>query len=226
MMSRKLERGFTLIELMVALVIASLAMVGIYRGYVGMVVANETQEDVIALNQSMRIVLDRMVDDIRLAGYNPQQVQVATGDPTIRFNNTSATGFSFRGDIRDLGRPVSIRTINYAIAPTGPGIFDLRRTESIPGALATTDTLIENLEVLDLVYLDDARNVLPPPVANPESIRSVQIALVVRVGDQDPTYSHDETYGNIQGILFPGYPKNDRFHRRCLTMEVKCRNNS
>lgn len=222
MLSNDKSSGFTLVELMVALVIAAFAMVGIYRGYVSMVVANETQEDVIELTQSVRIALKTMADDIRTAGYNPRDVTPLPGAP-VTFTVADVSDITFRGDFSDSGNAVALETLNYQLNGD-----ELQWTHTTPTAV-TTGTIMDNVEVLDLVYLNSVGTVLPTPVANRDLIRSVQIAIVARSTNADPTYNHNETYVNLQGTALVGpaaYPANDMFHRRSLTMEVKCRNNT
>ncbi len=64
------QKGVTLIELLVALVIASLIMAGVYKVVISQGKAYNVQEQVVEVQQGMRIAMDQMVNDIRMAGYD------------------------------------------------------------------------------------------------------------------------------------------------------------
>jgi len=86
--------------------------------------------------------------------------------------------------------------------------------------------LAEHIDALDFIYLDGEGAVLPAPVANPASIRTVQITLVARADFRDPEYSNHNVYRNQKpgetDIIFaaPG----DRYRRKRLTTQIRCRN--
>ena len=112
--------------------------------------------------------------------------------------------------------------INYSLTPDsnlGRGIWG--------GAL---QTVAENIEVLNFVYLDDGGNRLGPvplDATNLASIRSVQITIIARSGENVPVlmmkYTDSRTYTNQQGDVLLVNP-NDNFRRIVLTENVKCRN--
>jgi type IV pilus assembly protein PilW len=63
-------RGMTLVELLVALVIASVITAGAYKVVISQAKAYNAQEQVVEFQQSIRIAMDQMVNDIRMAGYD------------------------------------------------------------------------------------------------------------------------------------------------------------
>jgi len=60
----------TLVELLVTLVIASVIMAGIYEVVINEGKAYNAQEQVVEVQQSVRVAMNQMVSDIRMAGYD------------------------------------------------------------------------------------------------------------------------------------------------------------
>ena len=61
--------GFSLIELLVALVLSSMAMAALYRGAISQQKTYSVQEEVIDMQQNVRYAVGRMTRDLRMAGY-------------------------------------------------------------------------------------------------------------------------------------------------------------
>jgi prepilin-type N-terminal cleavage/methylation domain-containing protein len=62
-------RGVTLIELLIALVISSILIAGIYRMFIHQQRAYTTQEQVADMQQNVRGAINKMIREIRLAGF-------------------------------------------------------------------------------------------------------------------------------------------------------------
>jgi len=62
------DRGFTLVELLVAMAIASIIMAAIYSVYTGLTKSYTTQNAAADVQQDMRAILDFMAEDIMMAG--------------------------------------------------------------------------------------------------------------------------------------------------------------
>ena len=65
------QKGFTLIELMVAMAISGMLMAVVAMAYTGQSRSNTTVQDVSSLQQDMRSALQIMAREIRMAGYDP-----------------------------------------------------------------------------------------------------------------------------------------------------------
>jgi hypothetical protein len=94
--------------------------------------------------------------------------------------------------------------------------------------------IITNVDALNFVYLDeDGTNldeddpvdgrVFLNDTDDRNSIRSVQVAIVVRTTNEDFRYTNNEEYENLQGELIYTAP-GDNFRRRLLVKEIKIRN--
>jgi prepilin-type N-terminal cleavage/methylation domain-containing protein len=63
------ERGMTLIELLIAMVIMGLLGAGVYQTFIGQQHTYEVQDQVVDLQQNARIAINQMVRDLRMAGF-------------------------------------------------------------------------------------------------------------------------------------------------------------
>ncbi len=61
--------GFTLIELLIVLAISSILIVSLYRTFVSQQKIYSVQEQVVDMQQNIRIALSRMTRELRMAGY-------------------------------------------------------------------------------------------------------------------------------------------------------------
>lgn len=73
------KRGLTLIELLIVMVISSILIAGIYRTFIGQQHTYTVQEQVVDMQQNVRIAINQMVREIRMAGFGRQQDAVFFG---------------------------------------------------------------------------------------------------------------------------------------------------
>jgi prepilin-type N-terminal cleavage/methylation domain-containing protein len=66
------QKGLTLIELLIVLVLSSLLIAGIYRTFIHQQHTYTVQEQVVDMQQNVRIAINQMVREIRMAGYGRQ----------------------------------------------------------------------------------------------------------------------------------------------------------
>ena len=81
------NKGLTLIELLVALVITAILVAGMYRTFIGQQKTYTVQEQVVDMQQNMRAGINRMMREIRMAGFGnvSMVLPVTVGGNT--FNN-------------------------------------------------------------------------------------------------------------------------------------------
>lgn len=85
----KRERGFSIVELMVAMLIAMVVLLVVSQVYVGSVTTQRAQTDVMRLNESARFAFDLISRELRLAGFrNTWQPNATASD----FCSSTATG--------------------------------------------------------------------------------------------------------------------------------------
>jgi prepilin-type N-terminal cleavage/methylation domain-containing protein len=95
-------RGFTLIEILVAMVIAAIVMTSVYSVYYSQQRSYIIQEEVAAMHQNLRAAMSIMEREIRMAGCNP------TGNASnVGFLDNQANRIQFTEDVRgkDPGDP-------------------------------------------------------------------------------------------------------------------------
>ena len=63
------DKGVTLIELLIALVISAILIAGIYRAFIHQQRTYATQEQVADMQQNVRIAINKMMREIRMAGF-------------------------------------------------------------------------------------------------------------------------------------------------------------
>ena len=234
-MRRSDHFGFTLIELMVAMVIGSILMVAVVSAYQIQVGSKNTQEALTDMNTTARAALEIMTHELSTAGCDPNNtgtagiVNAGANDLTFTMDIGNTAGDSFQPDGLLDGPNEQIR---YAINANG----NLGR-DRLDGA--GLQPLARNVDALDFVYLDGE----PPPDCERScnwcggcrrfaDIRSIQITIVARAGRVAPGFMKttvDNTdYTNQQGddLLANGAPNppSDSFRRLLLTTTVNCRN--
>ncbi|MEE4111298.1 MAG: prepilin-type N-terminal cleavage/methylation domain-containing protein [Desulfobacteraceae bacterium] len=232
-MRRSDQFGFTLIELMIAMVIGSILMVAVVSAYQIQVSSKNTQEALTDMNTTARAALEIITHELSTAGCDPNNTDTAgivnatANDLTFTMDIGNTAGNSFRPDGLLDGPDEQIR---YAINAAG----NLGR-DRLDGA--GLQPLARNVDAIDFVYLDGSNppNVIASPVAaaNLGDIRSIQITVVARAGRAAPgfmkTTVDNRLYTNQQGnaLVFANgvpNPPNDSFRRLLLTTTVNCRN--
>jgi type IV pilus assembly protein PilW len=190
--SAKNRKGFTLIELMVAMAIASIVMAGIYAAYNAQMRTHVTQQAIVDIQQSLRGAMYFMQRSIRMAGYgncagfedcdsNPSFSGLiepyASAAPAI---DSSTIAFTIDAD--DDGQ----------IDGTDGGNIDNVDLELIAFRLngntiqkytPSTDSweaLAENIAAISFVYLDENQQPLGDPPAPLTSIRSVEVSITAQ----------------------------------------------
>jgi type IV pilus assembly protein PilW len=227
----KNSKGFTIVELLVAIAITGIVMAGVYSVYYAQQKSALVQEQMAAMQQNLRAALYFLEREIRIAGYNPERTAaagiVAMNNTNIRITMDLHDGVdndgdgdtdepdeegNGDGDILDPGEDVTYLLLD----PDGDGIFGLFKRDNVSGIDVP---IAENVDALDFRYFDEDRN----PAAAPDDVRSVQISIVARAGRNDPGYTDTDTYFNQQGATILA-AQNDQFRRRQLSAEVLCRN--
>ena len=227
MMIKHNTKGFTLIELCVAMAISAMVMASIYSAYQAQLRSHITQQMVVEMHQNARAAMFAMESEIRMAGYDP----TGNADATVLFADD--TQLVFTSDQSNPGPDGVISTspldepaemIRYTLSGGNLG----RQTYTNP-----VEVVAENIEVLNFVYLDENGLRLPTPMnpgdPNLALIRSVQVTLIAKSGPgANPAalmmkHTDNRTYQNQQGDQILVNP-NDEFRRLLFTTDVKCRN--
>lgn len=219
-------RGFTLIELLVGMAVSMVVLAAIFAAHRAQVSSNLTQQMVTEMHQNARAAMFSMERDIKSAGYDP----LGTANAGIILADVNHIIFLIDrngdGDFTTTDPPPNNWDANESISYTVTVDGNLGR--SIWGG--ALQTVAENIEILNFVYLDDNGNVLGPvplDFVSLEQVRSIQITIIARSGEAVPVlmmkHTDNRTYTNQQGDVLLANP-GDNFRRIVLTENVKCRN--
>jgi type IV pilus assembly protein PilW len=224
-MKQKLKdpnQGFTIVELLIAMVVALLALGAIYSTFLNQHKSYVVQEETAVMNQNLRIALFYMQREIRMAGCDP------TGNADAKIITANATSINFtedvRGDFVESDPDGDTDDANENIT------YCLKANNLVKNTGGGNQLVVQNIDAIDFVYLDGSS---PPSVLNPEGsdvpgedlnqIRSVEVTMVARTDKITLASKNDKAYFNQRGWQILA-PQNDNFSRRCLMVRINCRN--
>jgi len=214
------NQGFTLVELLVTLVVSGVVLAGICSTFYSQQTAFLNQEQIIAMQQNLRVAIYNMEREIRMAGHDPNGdagAGIVTANATSIRIAQDLTGNGGTGDPdKDVGDPGE--NITYSLQDAdGDGDMDLVRNDHNGAGI---QMIAEDIDALNFVYLKQDGS-LATLLAD---IRSVQITVLAKTGLPSRGYVNKTPYQNQQGqtIFIP--LSGDHFRRRLLTAEVKVRN--
>ena len=231
------HKGFSLIELMVAMAIGSIVMAGIYMFYHSNLRSHVTQQTLTDMQRDIRAAMYMMTREMRAAGYDPTRSSGAT----FLIASTAEVQFQMDdnrdGDFDDgAGGNDPDEQVRYFLSndADGDGVADGTPCNLMRQEWAEAEQIVAlNIDALDIVYFDgDGAELIDPatgsvPADEIRDIRSVQITIVGRSGAEVPVLMNSGTdstsYTNQQGTEILA-AQNDSFRRMRLTSEVKVRN--
>jgi type IV pilus assembly protein PilW len=232
---QNVNKGFTLVELMVTLAISSLVMSGIYAVFHKQVATHNTERLVVSMQQNVRAAVSYMERDIRMARYDP------TGASGANILTAERARLQFQIDDNEDGAIAGAQeTITYDLdndAAPRDGIADgtncslVRDDASGAGAAIVA----RSIDALNFDYLDTNGNSILDRTATPwqvpagqiADIQSIRVSIVARSGDSLPAmfinHTDTKTYRNRSGdTILPA--QNNDFRRMQVTTEIDCRN--
>jgi len=167
---RRSDAGFSMIEMLLVLGAIAIMFGAIYTGFERLNRSYTAENVKAGTQQSVRIGVEMMVQDIRLAGLDPLSAagaRIVTATPTaFRF---TADLPPFDGDTAD-----PFEEITYDLSGT-----NLRQTNH--NVSPTPEVLLENVTDLTFTYFDEGGNLIPEAdlAVRRLDIRTVGIALTV-----------------------------------------------
>ncbi len=248
------SRGFTLVELLVAMALSSIILGIIYATYQAQLKSQMTQQQVVEMQQNARAAMFALEREIRLAGYDPtesgvpQITSAQTGSITFTMDINNGADDDLDGNIDEFnewGMPNvdgdvndNLEQITYRLSNDagGDGIADglncnLQRQHWDGAAMQTADIAL-NIDTLNFAYLDaDGNNLIvgsAVPAGQLADIRSMQISIVARAGKNHRYGLPNQTLDDKDYMNQQGAvilpAQNDRFRRIVLSADVLCRN--
>lgn len=175
-------RGFSLVEMLIAMAVALVVLGAMYSVFT---IQNKTfsnQEEIVAMQQSVRAGMDMMAREIGMAGYNPagatfDGVTVDTSQLRIMADLTGD------GDPDDSNENIVYKYYNNSDFP-----YQIKRTTKT--GEVSFDPFVENVQSFTFEYLDGAGNV----TAVSANVRQIRITITGRTAKPDPSYSANGGY--------------------------------
>jgi type IV pilus assembly protein PilW len=196
------ERGFTLVEMLIAMTIGLIIMAALSSTFLMQRKTYDVQEQIVEMVQTARAAMDMMTREIRMAGY----------DPTGTMQRSDPTGAKFVGIPYDADKlqiyadlngdedtDDSHEYIKYTMDSDYP--FEIRRDTG-----GGRQEFALNIQSFTFEYFDSNGN----PTATTADIRQTEITIIARASEPDPDYTHP-TYG-------------DHYRRYTLTSVITPRN--
>jgi prepilin-type N-terminal cleavage/methylation domain-containing protein len=161
-LSLRRQDGFTLVELMVAMSIFLLILVGIFQVFDPSRNAYQVSERKLDVQQNARVAMDRMARQIRMAGYFPENIDADnTNDLSNSIQVATESAISVSGDLDMTG---ASSAYTFCLDNTA----GLRRVRGTIGTgasyiCANGDLMAESVTALRFAYFDSANNPIPNP---------------------------------------------------------------
>lgn len=239
------KEGFTLVEMLLAMVVSFFVLAAIYAAYRTQQRTQTAQDQVAEMQQNIRAAMVMLSSDIRMAGFDPTGKAnagiVAAGPARLQFTQNLVYEDVSGNEDNDLDDPGE--NITYSIAKkyddNQDGVVDTYPGDSPPalgrtsGVAGVPQPVSPNIEALEFVYLvgDDMQPTLNPDPAELPDIRAVTISLLMRTSFEDPDLqtgaqnflpASRQLY-NLNNGAWP-LNNNDQFRRRLYFTTVQLRN--
>ena len=174
------EAGFTIIELLVAMVLGGIILSAIATSFMSQQRYYKAEEQVADMVQNARAAMDMISREIRMAGYNPAKVI---------FNGItySASQLEIKADLNGNGTVGGIGNPNEDIVYTyDSGNLQIDRNVNGGGA----QPFAENITAFTFAYLDSSGTA----TTTSSSVRQIRIAITAQTSKKDPNYSANGGY--------------------------------
>jgi len=134
------DKGLTLIELLVGMVICAMVVAGIYRLFIAQSRAYTVQDQVVEVQQNIRSAMEVMLRDLRMTAFDDDRTPLVTvAQPALVPGDHSVT-------VR-----YEYENAPYEVRYWLEGGTTLNRQETRNG-VSTTETILENVEALNFTY--------------------------------------------------------------------------
>jgi prepilin-type N-terminal cleavage/methylation domain-containing protein len=173
------QSGFTLVELMVAMSIFLLILVGIFQIFDPSSRAYSTTERKLDVQQNGRVAMDAMSRQIRMAGYFPENIDADnTNDLANSIQVATESALSIAGDLDGSGA-----SNVFTFCRSNAGLWRVKGPIGVASSYTcpsgnNADLLAESVTGLSFAYFDVNNNPIPSPPIGPYSLDGQGLAAV------------------------------------------------
>jgi type IV pilus assembly protein PilW len=244
---RNIQNGFTIIEVMIAMVISSALVTAIYQTFHSQQRSYTMQSQAAEMEQNLRSGLYLLTRELRSAGYNPQQTPTDSSVPATNFR--FVTSFPAPNDQVVVNYKTDYSIVAFTLDNNGSGGIEANANEQLAykfdNATKTLqrfndaqaditkkwETIASNIDAVYFRYFDQDDKITDDPT----SIQYIEISLLARMAKPDSKYTDITVYAtpkkkNANPVnLCPvatcpnGY-FGDHYRRRLLTTTIQIRN--
>jgi type IV pilus assembly protein PilW len=143
LLERKREAGFSLVEMMIVIAILGVVMAAMYSMFNHQQKSYSVQDNVAMMQQNVRVGLDYLVKDIRMAGYIPEGIPFDSDDPPVPEPSTTEPSSDVSGQLFTDGVAESIEQATVNSLTFQGDIDNDAVTETVQYALNGTDLTME-----------------------------------------------------------------------------------
>jgi type IV pilus assembly protein PilW len=216
---RSAERGFTLVEVLIALSLFLLILMGIMQIFEPSNLAYQASQRKLDVQQNGRVAMDIMVRQIRMAGYFPENIDTNTAnDQANSVEVATDTSLAIAGDLDASGA-----TNTFFFCLDSGGLKRVRGARGVASSYtcANGSVLAEAVTSLRFAYYDANNNPVPNPPATPYQ-------LDAQAPGAAPTFATTTQRGAVRRVVIsltareavPGQPA----QQYTLTSDVRLRN--
>lgn len=177
--------AFTLVEILIAMAMVGIVMAGIYTVFISTNRSYHTQDRVADAQQRVRVGIDFLVRDIRVAGLDPLGPAIDPVDGNgAGIKEATATKLRFTADV-SMGGSIDEANRERITYEYDSANNRLRQCVYEGTGSENWQTLINDVSVLSFIYLDanDAPITVPVSAVDLTNIRTVEISMTVEGED-------------------------------------------
>lgn len=201
------RRGFSLVELMIAMMVGLVVLSSLYTLFTVQSKQLGNQEMAVEMQQNARMAMDIITREMRMAGLNPTATlsqcdgtlpNSLTSSSCVGILDASSTICKFNMDVSDTGGSGDPdgatdgpnETITYGLYTSTSGGVSVQCL----GRKTTNDSsyqpVVEYIQSLSFSYLDSSGGT----AATIGEIRSIQVTIVANAAKPDPSYPTNSGY--------------------------------
>jgi len=190
------ERGFTLVELMVAIGIGLVVLASVATTFTSQSRAYSAQEQINQMEQNLRGAMDIMSREIKMAGYKPN------GGTVTGVVSYSTTGLTIQADVDGNGSTCTAGTMSSVVCSTAyeqiAYAYD-SANKKITRQVAdgTVTTLAENISAFSFTYSQAQSGSTAAAATSASNIRQISISITGQTAKPDPGYTSNGGYRTV-----------------------------